>query len=98
MELSNKEKYLLTLYSEFFGLEYDLNDDRIINVGKGFLKRHIEMQNIAYLIGKHKKENKYFDCPLIYPSLMTIKDLKNEELILLFCLELYRSLFFWSRV
>lgn len=38
---------------------------------------------IAYLIGKHKKENKYFDCPLIYPSLMTIKDLKNEELILL---------------
>ncbi len=50
MELRYKEKFLLALYLEYFGLEYDINDDRIINVRDSeFLRRHVEMQNICYL-------------------------------------------------
>lgn len=50
MELSNADKLLLLLYLAYFKKEYDINDNRIINVGNNkFLKRHIEVQNIGYL-------------------------------------------------
>ena len=38
---------------------------------------------IAYLLGRHKKVEDTFDTPLIYPSLMKISDLTQEELIIL---------------
>lgn len=50
MELKHREKFLLVLYLEYFDKEYDVSDDRIINVGRGFLNRHVEMQNICYLM------------------------------------------------
>ncbi len=50
MELTYSEKCLLAIYLEYFGKEYDCHDDRKINAGNGYFKRHIEMQNVCYLI------------------------------------------------
>lgn len=49
MNLSYKEKNFLALYLEFFNRYYDIHDDRESS-RKNVFRRHIEMQNIIYLL------------------------------------------------
>jgi len=50
MNLTYDERILLAIYLEFFNRCYDLDDKRKYEEGSEILVRHVEMQNIYYLL------------------------------------------------
>lgn len=51
MKLTFIEEVLLSLYLEYFDKEYDVSNDKLINIKRHpILERHNEMQNVLYIV------------------------------------------------